>query len=500
MFGGQQTARAIHFFGGAAVGAVRGRTPRDGFVDRLHGWNPIDDDGARGSGREAVVSRRTISRRKLLASGLTAAVGAAGAVGAVRLADWSGLIPPDHGGLYGIGETLTYASQRLLVGGHTLAREFSRADISSIIPVNGKPPDDEEFQRLRADGFRDWRLTVDGLVARPMELSLAELRSIRPIRRLPIKRARRAGRSSRSGPACGCRTCSISPASMRARDVASSFRSTTSGESIDMADALHPQNVSCVRDERRRPAVPHGAPVRVRVARQLGYKSIKYLSRMTVTDYLARHRQGPWRHQRRGGLFLVGWNLIGVRFSACRQGRSSVGRLDPSRSFGSCRSAVEGCSAGSRASLSNSFSPGYQCRSDSSRRPGRGFLRHPQLVDVPALDDVHDFEPDVAQGLPILAFHRTGSASELRPDLGGGQLGRLQAPRCCFRRRPARTASGSSAWVGSFRHRHRAEPDPFPVLVSPRHLLDLSLFRDGRAHRFEDEVRRRDRSCRASIP
>ena len=229
---------------------------------------------------------RTISRRKLLASGLTAAVGAAGAVGAVRLADRSGLIPPDHGGLYGIGETLTYASQRLLVGGHTLAREFSRADISSIIPVNGKPPDDEEFQRLRADGFRDWRLTVDGLVARPMELSLAELRSY-PAHSQITHQACEEGWSF-IAEWTGVRlshVLDLAGVDARARYCVF-FPFDDFWESIDMADALHPQTFLAYGMNGADLPVPHGAPVRVRVARQLGYKSIKYLSRMTVTDTL----------------------------------------------------------------------------------------------------------------------------------------------------------------------------------------------------------------------
>ena len=79
---------------------------------------------------------RIISRRTMIACGITAVAGAA----AVRVAGRYGLIPPDSGGLYGIGETLTYASQRLLIGKHALAREFSRGDISNVIPVNGPPP------------------------------------------------------------------------------------------------------------------------------------------------------------------------------------------------------------------------------------------------------------------------------------------------------------------------------------------------------------------------
>ncbi|GAC1628354.1 MAG: hypothetical protein NVS9B13_26060 [Candidatus Acidiferrum sp.] len=95
---------------------------------------------------------------------------------AAVLAQRYGLIPPDYGGIFGVGETLTYASQRLLMSHHSLAREFNRSDISRVAPINGKPPEGETYQRLLAGGFADWRLTVDGLVTRPSSFSLAELK------------------------------------------------------------------------------------------------------------------------------------------------------------------------------------------------------------------------------------------------------------------------------------------------------------------------------------
>ena len=95
---------------------------------------------------------------------------------AARLAQKYGLIPPDHGGIYGLGETLTYASQRLLTR-HSLAREFSRSQISKPPFANEIPPLNEAFKRLQAGGFADWRLSVDGMVARPASFSLAELKA-----------------------------------------------------------------------------------------------------------------------------------------------------------------------------------------------------------------------------------------------------------------------------------------------------------------------------------
>ena len=88
---------------------------------------------------------RIISRRRLIVSGIKVAAGTTGLAGAIRLADRYGLIPPDHGGIYGVGETLTYAAQRLLMSHHSLAREFNRSQISKVSPVNGMPPENETY-------------------------------------------------------------------------------------------------------------------------------------------------------------------------------------------------------------------------------------------------------------------------------------------------------------------------------------------------------------------
>src|SRR5678816_1800040 len=116
-----------------------------------------------------------LSRRKIITTGLAAA-GVSGLAVAARLADRYGLIPPDHGGIFGAGETLTYAAQRLLTR-HSMAREFSRSHISKTPFVNGDPPRSEAFHQLQAGGFSEWRLAVDGMVARPGSFSLAELKS-----------------------------------------------------------------------------------------------------------------------------------------------------------------------------------------------------------------------------------------------------------------------------------------------------------------------------------
>jgi DMSO/TMAO reductase YedYZ molybdopterin-dependent catalytic subunit len=97
-----------------------------------------------------------------------------------RVARRYGLIPPDHGGVYGPGETLDYAAQRILTR-HSLAREFPRSMISKSPFANAIAPPNDAFKRHQATGFSDWRLAVDGMVARPGSFSLSDLKSL-PVR------------------------------------------------------------------------------------------------------------------------------------------------------------------------------------------------------------------------------------------------------------------------------------------------------------------------------
>jgi DMSO/TMAO reductase YedYZ molybdopterin-dependent catalytic subunit len=228
---------------------------------------------------------KLLSRRKLITTGLATAAGASGLAVAVRLADRYGLIPPDHGGIYGVGETLTYAAQRLLTSRHSLAREFSRSEISKIAPVNGKPPETEAYRRLLAAGFADWRLTVDGLVARPASFSLADLKRY-PSRTQITHQACEEGWSFIAEWTGVPLSYVLNLAGILPQAKYVAYFSLEEGwwDSIDMADAWHPQTLLAYGMNGRELATPHGAPVRMRLPRQLGYKSVKYLSRITVTD------------------------------------------------------------------------------------------------------------------------------------------------------------------------------------------------------------------------
>jgi Oxidoreductase molybdopterin binding domain len=234
---------------------------------------------------------KSLSRRKLITTGLATAAGASGLATAARLAARYGLIPPDHGGIYGVGQTLTYASQRLLLSQHALAREFGRSEISKVCPVNGAPPASEAYQRLLFGKFVDWRLTIDGLVARPSSFSLADLKRF-PSRSQITHQACEEGWSfiaEWTGVPLSY-VLNLAGVLPRAKYIfffpfaEKGFPLGKKWGSIDMADAWHPQTLLAYGMNGQELPTPHGAPVRLRVARQLGFKSMKYLSRITVTD------------------------------------------------------------------------------------------------------------------------------------------------------------------------------------------------------------------------
>ena len=227
-----------------------------------------------------------LSRRKLITAGLAATAGAVGLDAAYRLANRYGLIPPDHGGLYGIGETLTYASQRLLMSHHSLAREFNRSEISKAFPINGPPPEDETYERLLGDNFFSWRLVVSGLVSRPASFSLPQLKAWPSRSQITLH-------TCEEGWSCIAEWTGV-PLSYLLNVVGIPPQAKyvvfvpfdDSWDSLDMADALHPQTLLAYGMNGEDLSVPHGAPIRLRVARQLGYKSVKYLSQIAVTDSL----------------------------------------------------------------------------------------------------------------------------------------------------------------------------------------------------------------------
>ncbi len=233
-----------------------------------------------------------LSRRKKITTGLAAAAGAAGLDVAARIAARYGLIPPDAGTLYGAGETLTYAAQRLVTR-HTMAREFPRHMISKQPFADPTGPLGDKFEAQRRGGFADWRLVVDGMVAHPASFTLDQLKSYPMTSQITFVACEEGW--SYIAEWTGVRLSHILNlvgTAPKARYVV--YTSVEPGwwDSVDMAEALHPQTLLTLGMNGGELPVKFGGPLRLRVPRQLGYKSVKYIGRLTVTDDIKKFGKG----------------------------------------------------------------------------------------------------------------------------------------------------------------------------------------------------------------
>ena len=205
-------------------------------------------------------------------------------------------------------EGWSLGAQRALMTRTALATEFTEADISKDFRANGSiSPGDPEYRALLQEGFADWRLVVDGLVAQPLSLGLADLRAL-PARTQITRHDCVEGWSSigkwtgaRLGPLLD--KAGLKPeARFIVLHCADSLEETLDGsgryyESIDLIDAYHPQTILAYAMNGRTLPVAHGAPLRLRVERQLGYKQAKYIMRVeAVADlaHLGRGKGGFW--------------------------------------------------------------------------------------------------------------------------------------------------------------------------------------------------------------
>lgn len=204
-------------------------------------------------------------------------------------------------------EVATYRWQRL-IGRDALAREFTKADLSPVFKANGsKDPDGEDYRRHVASGFANWRLRIDGLVERPAELSLADLRRL-PLRTQITRHDCVEGWSAIGewrGPQLGTilKTVGLKP---NARFVVFHCADNYGGEiskggaqstglyyeSIDLIDAFHPQTIVALDMNGAPLSVAHGAPCRMRIERQLGYKHAKYVMRAEAVESFANMELG----------------------------------------------------------------------------------------------------------------------------------------------------------------------------------------------------------------
>lgn len=232
--------------------------------------------------------KKRFTRREALVAGLTTA-------SALILPGCADDLPPTYGNLLRMGDNFTYRAQRLLLPSHKMAREYARSEISSIPAIGMTDPGDSShplfveetgsiYAQLRHGEFADWRLGIEGSVSKPGLYSLADLQ------RFPRKTQITRHTCEEGWTAIAEWNGALLKDVLEAAGVLPTARyvnfSSYDGweDSIDMWDALHPQTFLAYGMNGRELPVPHGAPVRLRVATQMGYKSMKYLSRIVVTD------------------------------------------------------------------------------------------------------------------------------------------------------------------------------------------------------------------------
>jgi DMSO/TMAO reductase YedYZ molybdopterin-dependent catalytic subunit len=199
---------------------------------------------------------------------------------------------------------LNYRLQRALIG-QSLAREFTAADLSPVFRSNGTShPSSAAYGALLSNQFSDWRLMIGGMVAHPQALSLAQLRAMPS--RSQITRHDCVEGWSAIGKWTGvplAYVLKLAQLAPGARFIvfycADELERNDGGyyESIDLIDAFHPQTLLAYALNDAPLPVANGAPLRVRIERQLGYKQAKYLMRIDAVerlDIIGSGRGGYW--------------------------------------------------------------------------------------------------------------------------------------------------------------------------------------------------------------
>jgi DMSO/TMAO reductase YedYZ molybdopterin-dependent catalytic subunit len=247
------------------------------------------------------MSRVLIDRRRALS------IGVAGLGGLLVAGCDSVVRAPAARNFFRGAEALSFGMQRALLSGQRMAREFSPEQMSPVFRSNGSMnPQNAEYVALRDSTFSGYRLIIDGLVGSPQSFSLAQLMMMP--RRAQITRHDCVEGWSAIGKWTGV---PLHEVLTRANILTTArfvvfecfdLKPVSGGmapyyESIDLLDAFHPQTILAYSMNDAPLAVPHGAPLRLRVERQLGYKQAKYIKRISAVatlDGIFGGRGGYW--------------------------------------------------------------------------------------------------------------------------------------------------------------------------------------------------------------
>jgi len=196
----------------------------------------------------------------------------------------------------------TLHTQRFLLSGGAMAKEFKVSDLTPNFKANGTlNPGGAEYNQSVSETFANWRLVIDGLVKTPLSLSVAQLKAL-PSRTQITRHDCVEGWSAigqwtgtplgmllkAAGPTAGAKYAVFHCADNLDGEPAKGGAQAPGQyyESIDLVDAYHPQTLICHAMNGKPLDVAHGAPLRLRVERQLGYKQAKYIQRVEITNNL----------------------------------------------------------------------------------------------------------------------------------------------------------------------------------------------------------------------
>ena len=234
--------------------------------------------------------------------------GAAGAASLLALAGCDNLTQSSwFPGILNKAEKLTDRVQRAITPANALAKEYTEADLSAVFPANGNTdPGTQDYAEMAKDDFADWDVQIDGLVQTPMSFSLAALKDM-PARTQITRHDCVEGWSAIgkwTGIPLGDLMHKVQPlpnakyAVFHCADI--DDEGTPYYESMAIQDCYHPQTILAYELNGKPLDVPHGAPLRLRFERQLGYKHAKYVERIELVeslDGIGSGKGGYWEDQ-----------------------------------------------------------------------------------------------------------------------------------------------------------------------------------------------------------
>jgi DMSO/TMAO reductase YedYZ molybdopterin-dependent catalytic subunit len=210
--------------------------------------------------------------------------------------------------LLDLGQAASMRAQRLLLSRQQLVREYKPEEVSPDFPPNGTAmPNGMDYFQMMVTNFARWRLQVGGLVQKPLSLSLDEIKA------MPARTQVTQHNCDEGWTAIGQWTGVPLAHVLHSAELLPQARYIVFHcmdelvraprgegfyyESIDLFDALHAQTILAYGMNGSNLPVQHGAPLRLRVERHVGYKHAKYINRIVVTDRLnniGRGKGGFW--------------------------------------------------------------------------------------------------------------------------------------------------------------------------------------------------------------